>query len=82
MASTAQRHICSICGIPFVGWGNNPDPLGDVSERCCDDCNRVFVLSARMHLLTAHQINALQVLMECAKWGDAVASAEYPDEPA
>jgi hypothetical protein len=74
-----QRHICSLCGVPFNGWGNNPAPLGEVSERCCDDCNARFVLPARLGLLTAHQVNALQILMDT--WSN-YATAEHTDEPA
>ena len=39
--------ICVICGKPFVGWGNNPDPVAD-HGRCCDECNSMYVIPARI----------------------------------
>lgn len=37
---------CSICGEEFEGWGNNAWPINDGT--CCDFCNMVEVLPARM----------------------------------
>jgi len=40
---------CVLCGKPFVGWGNNPEPLARwEAGRCCDDCNRDKVLMERL----------------------------------
>lgn len=39
--------ICSICGKPYVGYGNNAAPIND--GRCCDECNRKVVM-ARMFI--------------------------------
>jgi hypothetical protein len=40
---------CCICSEVFVGYGHNPDPLGDVEkDRCCDRCNRDAVIPARL----------------------------------
>ena len=49
---------CCICGkkIP-VEMGNNPAPIrtasfiGDTENRCCNECNDVFVTPARITLL-------------------------------
>lgn len=41
-------HICSLCGVEFVGMGNNPEPLKDFEERCCDSCNWTKVIPARI----------------------------------
>lgn len=46
---------CCICGREFIGWGNNPDPITDENgdlfpedARCCDDCNSIYVIPARL----------------------------------
>ena len=38
--------MCSLCGQAFFGIGHNPEPLKDLEQRCCDECNEV-VLEAR-----------------------------------
>lgn len=43
-----QKHICSICGKEYSGWGNNAEPVN--SGRCCDDCNNNAVIPARLAL--------------------------------
>lgn len=45
--SFSKKHICSICGKEFVGFGNHPWPVIETGEPCCDDCNRSVVLPAR-----------------------------------
>ena len=44
----AEKEIkkCCICGIYFIGYGNNPAPLKKYG-RCCDDCNKK-VIAARI----------------------------------
>lgn len=53
-----QRHIdeaagsgdlpeCSICQRSYYGHGNNAWPVNE--GRCCDECNHVVVLPARVH---------------------------------
>jgi hypothetical protein len=37
---------CSICRKPYVGHGNNAAPCND--GRCCDECNRDWVLPLRI----------------------------------
>ena len=39
-----------MCGKTFFGYGNNPQPLAK-EGRCCNTCNRVKVIPARMHQL-------------------------------
>ena len=39
--------VCILCKGEFVGYGNNPDPLS-TTGRCCDTCNDVRVIPARM----------------------------------
>ena len=43
---------CCICGKVFEGWGNNPYPVvKDEDARCCDDCNAIYVIPARIAAL-------------------------------
>lgn len=51
--------ICCICGKKFSGWGNNPDPITDKdgnlfpeNARCCDECNGMYVIPARIVALS------------------------------
>ncbi len=37
--------ICSICQVPYTGWGNNAQPVNN--KRCCDYCNEHIVIPAR-----------------------------------
>lgn len=39
---------CSLCGEPFSGMGNNPEPLAEFEQRCCDVCNETKVIPARI----------------------------------
>ena len=59
MASTERDGLryfgCCICEDIFEGWGNNPDPVKntdgeyfDEEEECCDNCNSMRVIPARM----------------------------------
>ena len=45
---------CVICGREFEGWGNNPDPVADHGQ-CCDDCNMMYVVPARLKLIDSHK---------------------------
>lgn len=46
---------CSICGKPFDGFGNNPEPVKPYRDRCCDDCNTDVVLPLRIFSLVQRQ---------------------------
>lgn len=46
---TAEKHICSICGEEYFGYGNNAQPVND--GRCCDECNLNIVIPARDFLI-------------------------------
>ena len=40
---------CCICHKDVSGYGNNPEPVNnDDDEECCDDCNGMYVVPARM----------------------------------
>ena len=41
------EYTCCICGDEFEGYGNNPEPYKS-SGKCCDACNRKFVIPARL----------------------------------
>ena len=38
--------ICCICGARVVCW-NNPDPLRDGKDNCCEACNRLVIAARR-----------------------------------
>lgn len=42
-----SEYTCCICGDDFEGYGNNPAPYKE-SGKCCDACNRKFVIPARL----------------------------------
>lgn len=47
-----DKHVCCICGKEFEGWGNNPYPVvKEEDARCCDDCNAMYVIPARLEAL-------------------------------
>lgn len=52
LTERANMHICCICGKEYNGYGNNPYPVGwDIyseDDRCCDECNRKYVIPARI----------------------------------
>ena len=39
---------CSLCGNEYTHYGNNPEPLKEFEERCCDRCNMMKVIPARL----------------------------------
>lgn len=49
MSERDEVKVCSICGKKYTGWGNNAWPVND--GECCDRCNGMFVLGARLHML-------------------------------
>ncbi len=48
-----ETGTCSLCGGPYQRWGNNPQPLRELHERCCDTCNSVLVIPARIRRISA-----------------------------
>ncbi len=42
----AKQKKCSICHRPYTGFGNNAWPIND--GRCCDKCNTLVVIPARI----------------------------------
>ena len=49
-------YTCCICGDDFEGFGNNPAPYKE-SGKCCDACNRKFVIPARLAQLSDEDSN-------------------------
>ena len=45
-----SAQTCCLCGDPYAGHGNNPEPLSEAG-RCCDDCNSLRVVPARMNII-------------------------------
>lgn len=52
-----KNYICCLCKKKFFGWGNNPEPLEDGKKKCCDKCNMIKVILARLRNLTGQRIN-------------------------
>ena len=47
--SQDQPTICCLCGKPFDGFGNNPEPVKLYEEgRCCNACNKNLVIPWRV----------------------------------
>lgn len=46
---------CVLCHKDFIGYGNNPHPLADQEDRCCDTCNIERVIPARFGVRVPHQ---------------------------
>jgi hypothetical protein len=45
-----EKFKCCLCDKEVEGFGNNPDPLGNLGEdeECCDECNLNKVIPARI----------------------------------
>jgi len=49
----SEVKLCSICGFPYEGYGNNPQPvLDDYEARCCDRCNATVVVPERQRRIS------------------------------
>jgi len=53
MSDGAERPlpVCSICKLPYTGYGNNaaPVPIGATGDgRCCNACNITVVVPLRV----------------------------------
>ena len=44
-----EKNKCVLCGKVFEGFGNNPQPLAD--GKCCDSCNFLKVIPARLEIV-------------------------------
>ena len=50
---TPKTPVCSICHQPYQGFGNNAQPVND--GRCCNDCNWMYVIPARLRILQSSE---------------------------
>lgn len=48
--SKTDNYICCFCDQEFVGKGHNPDPVEQYPKRCCEECNAMIVIPARITL--------------------------------
>jgi len=53
-----DKFICCICGEESTGYGNNPAPVKE-EGKCCDACNRKFVIPARLNLNAEAMIDSV-----------------------
>lgn len=44
-----KKRICCICKKEFTGYGNDPWPVWPTGK-CCDRCNQVYIIPARIKL--------------------------------
>ena len=52
-SEATKKHICSITGKEYVGYGNNAFPF---EGRCSDEANSLYVIPARMCGFTPEMI--------------------------
>ena len=75
-----KNHVCCFCEaeLPFVDdqgirWGHNPLPAcSEEDAECCDYCNWNIVIPARIHSLTAAEIDELVISVVANKTDEAV----------
>lgn len=48
---------CCICGATYTGWGNNAWPINN-EGRCCDMCNVLAVIPARLRAMKNNEASA------------------------
>lgn len=49
-----KKFNCVICTKEKTGFGNNPQPVKQ-KGKCCDDCNLLWVIPARVNLMYLSQ---------------------------
>lgn len=58
-----EKHICSICGKEYVGYGNNVQPVND--GRCCDECNLDTAVPYRIYRMREEDREDESILSLC-----------------
>ena len=53
MNMPGSAYVCCLCGEAEFGYGNNPAPLDQMPNRCCDACNYTKVIPARIEMMFA-----------------------------
>ena len=57
-----EKQVCCICGEEYKGYGNNAEPYK--KGRCCDQCNRKFVIPSRLNKLRNSKNESLKLTEE------------------
>lgn len=57
-----EKQVCCICGEEYTGYGNNAEPYKE--GRCCDKCNRKFVIPSRLNKLRSAKNESLKLTEE------------------
>lgn len=57
-----EKQVCCICGEEYTGYGNNAEPYKE--GRCCDECNRKFVIPSRLNKLRSTKNESLKLTEE------------------
>lgn len=57
-----EKQVCCICGEEYTGYGNNAEPYKE--GRCCDECNRKFVIPSRLNKLRSAKNESLKLTEE------------------
>ena len=60
---------CSICLLPYTGYGHNAQPVND--GRCCNACNQSHVMSARMGVMGMRE-NEIEPMLDLIRHADAM----------
>lgn len=75
---TGKGKVCCICATEYTEFGNNPEPLGELPERCCDDCNHRFVIPMRLLLgRRAGSDELIHFVLELAKLGRTMIETQH-----
>ena len=54
-AKVCSIKVCSICKNKYIGFGNNAYPINN--GRCCDECNSMYVIPARIYEMYKNKQN-------------------------
>lgn len=60
-----EKQVCCICGEEYTGYGNNAEPYK--KGRCCNECNRKFVIPSRLSQLRKSKNESLKLTEEDLK---------------
>lgn len=71
-----EKFKCVICGSEVEEYGNNPMPVEE-EGKCCDLCNLLIVIPARMGLLNTRRKTPMESFMFCIEHDEAAKAAEW-----
>ena len=52
-----KKNRCVICKKEYEGYGNNAEPIA--AGRCCDNCNDMVVIYARLLLMRIKKLDKI-----------------------